>query len=399
MPYSISLSDGTFLCSIPDSQIVNTYSGLSLVGRGYDGYGQAIATDLVHMTENFSASTPPTNPLTGSLWYDLASGTINFYNGTAYKSFSIITVSASSPINPNDGDQWYDTVNQQVFIWTGSQWLLIGPLSSAGAGLNGFVVGDVTLLGTTYYFLEVYADNRLVAIISSDTLTNPGITGFGNINPGINFVSNPASSIVESGIYNLSNLSVGNSNQFTVDSSGDILTSGNISIGSNANVAGNFIVSGTASFNTGNSRYTLPTSVGAASEALLTYGNGVTYWGESGNPTEIDVTFSATPVFDCSQGNPLHPVFFIGLTGNVTSSTLTNVQGGMLITFHVMQIGDVGGFSFVAPYNVPMADINSSYAETVRVGQMCTQSFNVINNDTAGLVIVAAGPMTTSISN
>jgi hypothetical protein len=49
----------------------------------------------------------------------------------------------------------------------------------------------------------------------------------------------------------------------------------------------------------------------------------------------IIVPFSATPTFDCSQGN----VFLMTLTGNVTSFTLTNPMAGMVYTFIFKQDG------------------------------------------------------------
>jgi hypothetical protein len=49
----------------------------------------------------------------------------------------------------------------------------------------------------------------------------------------------------------------------------------------------------------------------------------------------ITVPFSATPTFDCSQGN----VFLMTLTGNVTSFTLANQMAGMFYTFIFKQDG------------------------------------------------------------
>ena len=57
-------------------------------------------------------------------------------------------------------------------------------------------------------------------------------------------------------------------------------------------------------------------------------------------------TFSATPTFDCSLGDS----FSITVTGNVTSSTLSNVTPGQRLTFWIKQSG--GGFTFAWPSNV-----------------------------------------------
>lgn len=59
------------------------------------------------------------------------------------------------------------------------------------------------------------------------------------------------------------------------------------------------------------------------------------------------VTFSATPTFNASLGNS----FLITLTGNVTSSTLSNPASGQIITLRVCQ-DSTGSRTFVPPTNV-----------------------------------------------
>jgi hypothetical protein len=71
MAYTIVKSDGTVLTTIADGTINTTSTSLGLPGRNYAGYGQSLDTNFVHMAENFAASTPPSNPLRGQLWYDV----------------------------------------------------------------------------------------------------------------------------------------------------------------------------------------------------------------------------------------------------------------------------------------------------------------------------------------
>jgi hypothetical protein len=111
---------------------------------------------------------------------------------------------------------------------------------------------------------------------------------------------------------------------------------GDLSVGRNANSGGVFFSTGT--------------------QALLDY--GVTAPGKfnfSGGPvqavatsTSVNVvTFSATPTFEASLGNTQK----ITLTGNVTSSTLSNAATGQQINFLICQDG-TGGWTFVWPTNV-----------------------------------------------
>jgi hypothetical protein len=44
--------------------------GLTLVGRNYPGYGQAIAENFIHILENSASPVPPINPIEGQLWFD-----------------------------------------------------------------------------------------------------------------------------------------------------------------------------------------------------------------------------------------------------------------------------------------------------------------------------------------
>ena len=71
MAYTIVKSDGTVLTSIADGTINTTSTSLGLPGRNYAGYGQSLDTNFVHQIESYAASTPPSNPLRGQLWYDI----------------------------------------------------------------------------------------------------------------------------------------------------------------------------------------------------------------------------------------------------------------------------------------------------------------------------------------
>lgn len=77
MPYTITLSNGSTQISVADDAIDNSSTSISLVGRNASGYGQPIEADLVHMLENWAATTAPTNPLLGQLWYDTDGGILN----------------------------------------------------------------------------------------------------------------------------------------------------------------------------------------------------------------------------------------------------------------------------------------------------------------------------------
>jgi len=214
--YLIKLTNGNILTQIPDTQLVTSFGGLQLIGKDFPGFGTSLNTDLVHMVENFASSTPPANPFVGQLWYDTVGNEINFWNGTVFKSISVITTSDVAPINPQqEGDEWYNTITQQLFIWTGTQWLLIGPPAPLG-GKEGFVVASIG--NPPVYYLQLYANNVLLGVVSAVNMINPGIAGFGNIRVGFNFPINPESApaINPAGLFNMDQITIGDGDQIAI---------------------------------------------------------------------------------------------------------------------------------------------------------------------------------------
>lgn len=96
----------------------------------------------------------------------------------------------------------------------------------------------------------------------------------------------------------------------------------------------------------------------------------------------VVVPFSATPVFDASQGSK----FEITLTGNVTSSTLINLTAGQSLTFTIIEDA-TGGRTFVPPGNLPLDAINTAINGT------SIQKFEVASD---GSTVRVSGPMMTT---
>jgi len=97
MAYTIVKSDGTVLTSIADGTINTTSTSLGLPGRNYAGYGQSLDTNFVHQLESYAASTPPSYPLRGQLWYNTNTSTLNVCptDGAAASSWLTLTSTAS----------------------------------------------------------------------------------------------------------------------------------------------------------------------------------------------------------------------------------------------------------------------------------------------------------------
>ena len=82
MTYTIDYSDGTTF-DIP-ANTVNTDTSLNLPGKGYRDYGEIINENFLHLLENFSNDTMPSNSIEGQLWYDSDNDTLKIYDGSNY---------------------------------------------------------------------------------------------------------------------------------------------------------------------------------------------------------------------------------------------------------------------------------------------------------------------------
>jgi hypothetical protein len=89
MAYTISYTDSANKGTIVVEDLtLNTETSLSIPGRNTTAYGSAIATNFLHLLENFAFNTQPNNGIEGQLWYDNNTGaeTLKVYDGTNWVS-------------------------------------------------------------------------------------------------------------------------------------------------------------------------------------------------------------------------------------------------------------------------------------------------------------------------
>jgi len=188
MSYTINLTNGNLLVTVPDGTINTTACSQTLVGKNYAGYGQFLDDNFVHLLENAANATQPTSPLKGQLWFNTTTEVLQVYNGVGFKSLGSAQAASSAPSNNSIGDLWYDTVNAQLNVWTGSAWLLVGPIYNSTTGVTGAI--PATILDNTsssHIVVQLYVNNVIVGIISKDAAFTPqtSITGFTTVRPGI----------------------------------------------------------------------------------------------------------------------------------------------------------------------------------------------------------------------
>ena len=188
MSYTINLTNGNLLVTIPDGTINNSACSQVLVGKNYAGYGQFLDDNFVHLLENAANGTAPTAPLTGQLWYNTTTGVLRVYNGSVFKTLASANAASVAPSSNSIGDLWYDTTNAQLNVWTGAAWLLVGPIYSASTGITGAVPAVILdNTATSHIVVKLYVNNVIVGFISEDPAFTPqtSVTGFTTIRPGI----------------------------------------------------------------------------------------------------------------------------------------------------------------------------------------------------------------------
>ena len=172
-------------------QTLNSQTSLTFVGKNYAGYAPVVANNFLHLLENFANNTAPANPIEGQLWYDNTSGVnlLKVFDGAIWTSAGSVKKAGSAPLaaNSNPGDLWVNTTTSQLYVFSGSNWLLVGPQFSSGS-LTGTVVDTIVdTSNVTHNVISLYANNYRLAIISKETFTPKStIVGFTTVNQGFN---------------------------------------------------------------------------------------------------------------------------------------------------------------------------------------------------------------------
>ena len=192
MAYNIRYSDqvNKGVIVIEDNTL-NAETSLSLPGRNTTAYGQAISENFLHLLENFAHTISPTNPTEGQLWYDTTPGVdqLKLYDGTTWVAAGGLKKANLAPEASNSvvGDLWVDTDNQQLYLFAGSNWLLVGPEFAEGLATGTKPVKVTSTTDAIFDILQVEIGGKVVAIMSKDTfIPKTDIEGFDIIKPGYN---------------------------------------------------------------------------------------------------------------------------------------------------------------------------------------------------------------------
>ena len=231
MSYSIYLSSNTVVpfLIISENTFDTTSTSVGFIGKKSVDYGNLQQQDLLWMLESFANGTAPGAPITGQVWYDTAQSEMKVYNGTpTWRKIGVPQSGPISPVSPDLGQFWFDTNGNQLKEWTGSIWLVIGPVSilpqslyiqyplsvttttasTSEMWINGSVGLRQVLSNNTTYTFEIVISAR-----RTDLLTEFGgwkITGV---------INNTANSVAFSGTPSVNVL--GNTSAWTVSVTAD----------------------------------------------------------------------------------------------------------------------------------------------------------------------------------
>jgi microcystin-dependent protein len=196
MTYQVTYTETTNPTKVPITvadQSLNTQTSITFVGKNYAGYAPVVATDMLHMLENFASPTSPLNPVQGQLWYDNGNSILKVFDGAGnWNAAGAVKKAGTAPsvVSSVAGDLWVDTTNSQLYLFSGSNWLLVGPQFSAGTLTGPQVETIVDTNNASHSVISMYANNYRISIISKDSFTpKAAVAGFTTINEGVNLSS------------------------------------------------------------------------------------------------------------------------------------------------------------------------------------------------------------------
>jgi hypothetical protein len=189
MAYQVNKTDGTIVATVADGQIDQLSTNLTLIGKNYSGFGEALNENFIKLLENFSSTAAPERPIRGQIWFDTAENKLKVYNGADFIPVSSATISSTQPDTLSIGDLWWDDTGKQLYFFDGVEPILLGPAFSSVQGLSGLKVDSILdTLNQTRVITYLYNNGILLGIFSKDSFTPKiQIIGFeGSIQPGFN---------------------------------------------------------------------------------------------------------------------------------------------------------------------------------------------------------------------
>lgn len=197
MAYIVNRFNGSQLVAVEDGT-VDTTTDIRLIGKNYNGFGEAQNENFIHLLEHFAGTTAPTKAISGQVWFDAGTNKLKFYTGAAWKNAGGAEVATTAPAGLNEGDLWWSTTTNQLYGKTGDgEFILVGP-QAAGDGTTQMLSVTVLDAGSVEkdVIIALINDNPIYVISGAEFTLNtvqpdgvPDMSGFTLIKKGITLLN------------------------------------------------------------------------------------------------------------------------------------------------------------------------------------------------------------------
>lgn len=208
MAYKVDKFNGTFLVNVTDGSI-DTTTDLRFIGKNYAGYGEVQNENFLHLMENFANTSPPPKAQIGQLWYDSTATVkkIKFWDGTQWKVASGAVPLGTPPAGLTAGELWFDSSTNQISVWTGTEFVLVGPENTPelqSTATVSEIVKDVLDINHTVLRVNVQ-DTTLMVFSSTEFDIKPGYSWaqgrFSRIKKGATLAFTGATGVTDSDLF------------------------------------------------------------------------------------------------------------------------------------------------------------------------------------------------------
>ena len=208
MAYQIDRFNKSPLTTVEDGTLDET-TDIKFVGKNYAGYGEIHNENFLFLLENFAGANQPPKPLSGQLWFDSGSDRMKFRDGNQnWRTVGGAEVSGAQPAGLAEGDFWWDSANEQLYVYNGSNFVLIGP-QDAGEGQTAMVsrtvLDNTSPTGVSRSIITATVNDSVQFVISPVAFTlgsgaDNEISGFSDIQQGVTLKDTPASGVTSTAV-------------------------------------------------------------------------------------------------------------------------------------------------------------------------------------------------------
>lgn len=172
----ITNTRGSTVVSV-DDRTADVTTPLTIVGKNYAGYGQAVFGDMYALMENFADSSPPADPAEGMLWYDSTVGrrTLSFFDGASWVGMLSVTNSMGGQLS------LLGTASSIDLTATGSIDLHVVPTNNISLVSSILLIphADTDATGNVHFSLEVDdGTNDVMDPVVAEGFTGPTRFGY-----------------------------------------------------------------------------------------------------------------------------------------------------------------------------------------------------------------------------